>query len=262
MIMENRYKRGLKHLIEDVEYIICPYCNQKKKWLNYFHLKQHNKTIDDVRKEFSTTPTMTLKEAKNRQRARKESTEKIRRTCNEKYGGIGFASKELEDKSRTEIEKIYGNRNIMKTEHGKQFFVGDKNPQKTPEARKRTSETMKGRPSKLKEKTYEEILGEQKTFQRKKELKRSGAIGQSLTSKISKPQLELYKQIKQQYPTAILEYPILDYCLDIAVPEEKLCFEYDGSYWHQDKEKDKKRDEILNKLGWKVIRFRDNFPLI
>jgi very-short-patch-repair endonuclease len=258
--MKTAYEKGIIHLIQDVENIVCPYCNQQRQWLTYNHLKGHQKTIRDVRTEFPNLPTMTLQESLKRKEARQSCTDKIKKTCQQKYGGVGFASKDLKEKYEKTTEERYGNRNIMKTEHGKQFFVGENNPQKNPDVRKRTSETLKGKPSKLKGKTYEEILGEEITIRRKKELKRSGAQGQSLTPRISKPQLQLYEIIKQQYPTAILEYPILDYCLDIAVPEKKLCFEYDGSYWHQDKEKDKKRDQVLYELGWKVIRFRDDLP--
>ena len=186
-------------------------------------------------------------------------TEKIKKTCEKRYGGVGYASKELKEKSDLKTKVIYGKRNIMKTEEGKKHFKGDKNPLRNPEIAKKVSETKKGIPSPLKGKTYEEILGEEKAKRRKKELKRSGAYGQSITPRISAPQLKLFQMVKEKYPTAILEYPVLDYCLDIAVPELKLCFEYDGSYWH-DEERDKKRDEVLERMGWKVIRFIDNLP--
>jgi very-short-patch-repair endonuclease len=263
--MKNRYERGLIHLIKDVKYVICPYCNKNLKWLNYGHLKIHNKTLTDVRKEFPEVPTMTLIESQNRKKARQSCTEKIRKTCEKKYGGIGFASKQLEKKTRDELEKKYGNRNIMKTDHGKNFFVGEKNPAKRPEVRKQHSINLKKRIKEngghwFKGKTYIELFGKEKTKELIKLRKKSGAIGQSLTPRISAPQLELYKLVKKKYPTAILEYPYLDFCLDIAVPDKKICFEYDSSYWHQDPEKDKKRDKILSQLGWKVIRFRDSIP--
>lgn len=45
------------------------------------------------------------------------------------------------------------------------------------------------------------------------------------------------------------------YYLDVAVPKLKINFEYDGDL-HKGKEKeDKERDDFLNSLGWKVIRF-------
>ena len=256
---KNRYRRALQHLIEDVEKVECPYCGKQMQFLHWQHLISHNKHISDVRRDFPKLPTMTLNESLKRKDSRNGCTEKIKETCEERYGGVGFASDDLALKTRHVIKERYGNRNVMKTEHGKKYFRGELNPLKNPEIARRVSKALKGRCSPHKGKTYEEILGEEIAEKRKKELKKSGAYGQSLNTKISAPQLELFKMVKEKYPTAVLEYIILDYCLDIAVPDLKLCFEYDGSYWH-DPEKDKIRDEVLFKLGWKVFRFIDTVP--
>ena len=222
-------------------------------WLDPEKVKQRKKNYE---KNF-----MKKHGVKNPQQL-KEIKEKTNDTLRRRYGCVGFDGK-LGEKSKETIRKKYGNKNIMKTEEGKKHFRGDKNPQKDPEIRKRTSETLKKKIKEnghwLKGKTYEEIMGSKRAEERKKELKKSGAYGQSITPKISAPQLELFKMVKEKYPTAVLEYPVLDYCLDIAVPELKVCFEYDGSYWH-DIEKDKKRDEVLEEMGWKVIRYVDDLP--
>jgi len=77
----------------------------------------------------------------------------------------------------------------------------------------------------------------------------------------SKPQVELFNLIKEIYPTAILNYPIMNYSIDIVIPELKIAFEYDGSYWHKDKEEyDQKRQKEIEDLGWKFIRYIDNVP--
>jgi len=256
----NRYQRFLKHFIKDVEFVTCPYCGKKSQFLHWGHLKKlHNKTIEDIREEFPHSPTMTKKESEKRSASRIKCNNKILKTCETRYGGIGFSSKNLAKKTRDSIKKKYGRKNIMKTNHGKEYFIGDNNPLRDPEVAKKVSSSLKGQSSKLKGKTYEEILGEETAKRRKKELKKSGVYGQSITPKISAPQLELFQMVKEKYPTAVLEYPVLDYCLDVAVPELKLCFEYDGSYWH-DVEKDKLRDEILEGMGWKIARFVDKLP--
>lgn len=185
--------------------------------------------------------------------------DKCSKTNEERYGGVGFASRELSKKSRDTMEVMYGERNIMKTEKGRKHFVGKNNPLKNPDVRKKVSEKLKGRPSKLKGRTYGEIHGPEKAKQLIKERRTDGLKGYLLTPKISAPQLELFNLVKSIFPTAILEYPICGYCLDIAVLNKKLAFEYDGSYWH-DPEKDKKRDEVLDGLGWKTIRFIDRLP--
>jgi len=80
----------------------------------------------------------------------------------------------------------------------------------------------------------------------------------------------LYEIIKEKYPAAILEYEIKHHAsntlyLDIAVPELKLNFEYDGIHWHdlnkvknikKSKLTDEMRDRHLKENGWKIFRFR------
>jgi len=77
----------------------------------------------------------------------------------------------------------------------------------------------------------------------------------------SKPQIELFKIVKKIFPNAELNYPMLNYLLDIAIPDKKIDIEYDCSYWHSE-EKDNRRNEKLHFIGWKVIRFIDRLPSI
>lgn len=75
----------------------------------------------------------------------------------------------------------------------------------------------------------------------------------------SKPQIEMFRIIKNVYKDAILEYPIKinnnkTMWLDVAVPSLKIDFEFDGTYWHKDQNKDILRDNILKSLGWYVVR--------
>ena len=75
----------------------------------------------------------------------------------------------------------------------------------------------------------------------------------------SRPQLWLFNLVRGVYPDAELEYPLewkgYTINLDIAVPSRSLDVEYDGFYWHLDKEMDEARDVVVQSLGWKVIRF-------
>lgn len=267
-----RKEKIRKHNIKDVPYIECPYCKNSKKFkmLHWKHLKDlHNKTIDDLLEEFPSIPTMTLEESNKRSKRRNKCYNKIKETCLKKYGGVGYSSIELDKKSKLTTKNKFGNENIMRTRKGlkilKQTFLekyGVDNPLKDSEISNKKSEKMKGKPSKLKGKTYEEIHGKEKSEQLKEDKKISGAKGYLLAPKISKPQIELYKLVKSIEPSAELDYPLIGYVLDIAIPEKKICIEYDGSYWHQDKNKDKKRDEVLERIGWKTIRFIDRIPTI
>ena len=49
------------------------------------------------------------------------------------------------------------------------------------------------------------------------------------------------------------------YIADFAIPDKKIIIECDGEHWHLiGNSKDRKRDAVLRKLGWKVLRFRGN----
>lgn len=93
--------------------------------------------------------------------------EKRSKTNDERYGGTGFGSDELATKTREVIMEKYGAENIMQTEEGKQHFIGSNNPmsKENPESesrRKSLSEVIKGQPSKLRERDYEDIHGKEK----------------------------------------------------------------------------------------------------
>ena len=53
-------------------------------------------------------------------------------------------------------------------------------------------------------------------------------------------------------------YHVGRFWIDWAFPEQKLGIECDGKWWHQDKEKDKRRDEKLAKGGWQMLHFQDD----
>jgi hypothetical protein len=114
---------------------------------------------------------------------------------------------------------------------------------------------------KLKGRNYESLYGKEKAKQLK-ELKRrlilrEGFIGylHSFIKNPSKPELKLREVVKELYPNCIFSYGILHYAVDIALIDKKIVIESDGEYWHQDKEKDMKRQKKIEDLGWKFIRY-------
>jgi len=255
-----RKRRPSLHLIVDVEYVECPYCGEPFKMLHWQHLKIHNKTIQDVRKEYPDHPTMTLTESNRRSKARLKCNDKINKTCNKKYGGVGFASSELKDKTVDSIQDKYGVDNCMKVDDIALRMGSKLTKEANPERAKKISKSLKGWNNPNKGKTYKEIYGEEKAKELIENRRISGVKGMTMTPKISAPQKELYEKVKKYYPNAKMEFPFAYiFCLDIAIEELKLCIEYDGSYWH-DEEKDAERDETLKKLGWDTIRFIDYVP--
>ena len=78
------------------------------------------------------------------------------------------------------------------------------------------------------------------------------------TQKTSSQQLEIFKILKNEYSICELNYPVSNCSLDcmIEVNNIKIDIEYDGEYWHQDIQKDRKRDEFIKTNNYKILRIK------
>lgn len=77
-------------------------------------------------------------------------------------------------------------------------------------------------------------------------------------NKVSEKELIVYYYIRKYFEDAISSYKNNDiYELDVYVPSLKFAIEYDGAYYHQDCEKDKRKDDICYNLGIKLLRIRE-----
>lgn len=76
------------------------------------------------------------------------------------------------------------------------------------------------------------------------------------TYKTSKPQAELSNLLTKIYGKCEYNKPCGTKLLDcvIIVDGQMIDVEYDGRYWHQDKERDKLRDEFCKTQGYKILR--------
>jgi hypothetical protein len=85
-----------------------------------------------------------------------------------------------------------------------------------------------------------------------------GAYIASFCKNPSKDQVQLYEKVKVFYPSAILNYPYLNYSIDIAITELKIAIEFDGYYhWLPGRqEADRKRQVEIEKGNWKFLRYR------
>lgn len=74
----------------------------------------------------------------------------------------------------------------------------------------------------------------------------------------SSQQIATYNILKDMYNICELNYSYGTYSLDCYVKTNnvEIDVEYDGWYWHQDKEKDNKRDKFMNSQGLKVLRIK------
>lgn len=95
---------------------------------------------------------------------------------------------------------------------------------------------------------------------RKKSFNTLMSNGNIPISKAEKDMVDKIKEIygvENCYPQYIFDRCIFD-CLLIK-DGIKIDIEYDGIYWHQDKEKDKRRDYYTMKRGIKVLRFQSKY---
>ncbi len=112
----------------------------------------------------------------------KEIKEKTMNTCNIKYGGTGFSSKELAKKTKEKIYNKYNTTNIMQSDIGKELFkksmmfkYGEKitNPLHIKKVSEYISKLRKGSISKLKGRKYEDIFGNDKALKLKQNKSRN-----------------------------------------------------------------------------------------
>lgn len=63
---------------------------------------------------------------------------------------------------------------------------------------------------------------------------------------------------RKRLPDLQRQHPIATYCVDFAVPQRWLVIEIDGQAYHsspQQKYNDRLRQQRLENLGWRIIRF-------
>ncbi len=154
-----------KYKVGNVNKVYCPYCGKEfNSFVHWGHLsKIHGKKIEDVNIEFPDHITMTKKyNQKVKEKANsKNRIEKMKQTCKERYGGVGFSGQSGAKSIKT-IKEKYGADNAMKCKEISKKFVGDNNPMKNKNVSEKISKSLKGKPSKFKNKNYNEIFGEEK----------------------------------------------------------------------------------------------------
>lgn len=152
---------------------------------------------------------------------KQEVKKRIQKTTLDKYDGIGFGSKIINEKVKQNNLQRYGGHPSQNSEiKGKTLKIiqeryGGRSPLSDP---------------KVKEKAI-------------KTLYQKGDIP------LSVPQQQVFEQIKRLFPESHCElnYPFFNLSLDIncILNEIKIDIEYDGKYWHQNQQKDRGRDEFV-----------------
>ena len=62
--------------------------------------------------------------------------------------------------------------------------------------------------------------------------------------------------LKDKYEDVYINYPVSSLALDIMVKVDDVMIdiEYDGTYWHRNPSRDRKRDEVVKSFGYKILR--------
>ena len=208
----------------------------------------------------------------------KEIREKTTQTCIEKYG-TKLASQNQDVKKKVQqvcIEK-YGYDNPMKNTEIQNKLketmlekYGVENPFSSNQVKEKIKQTMLEKYNvehysqslEFKEKykqTSLERYGVQHPFQNDEiKNKATQTLCGNGKQRTSSQQLQLYEIIKRKYSNAELNYPFGSCSLDIfiCINNINLDIEYDGWYWHQNKQVDLKRDKFLQSQGFKTLRIK------
>lgn len=170
----------------------------------------------------------------------RKMTTKRKQTCLKKYGVESIMQKdEIKNKAKqTNLDK-----------YGTEYYA------QTDEFKKRVKETCL-------EKYGVESISQLPETKEKVLLTLLNNGGEIPTSKQQIATFEIIKTLFDEN-NVFLNYPFDYYCLDVALVLDyiKIDIEYDGWYWHQDKEKDKYRNDYLINKNWKVLRIKSGVEL-
>lgn len=80
------------------------------------------------------------------------------------------------------------------------------------------------------------------------------------TCPTSSQQIKIHDMLNNIYGNCLLNYPCGRCNLDCytMVNNINIDIEYDGTYWHKDEQKDRRRDEYIKSCGYKIFRIKSN----
>ena len=141
---------------------------------------------------------------------------------------------------------------------------------KTPEEKILEYKTRKGRKQSLNERLKRK--GPRHSKEYKERLRNEMLNGKAIylnrfIKNPSKLEVKLRELIKILYSNCEFQYPVLNYSLDVALPDKKIAIEYDG--WYHFDTQDHidyhfRRQKKIEEQGWKFIRYSmfNKFPSI
>ena len=188
--------------------------------------------------------------------------DRIKETIREKYGCDSIMqSAEIREKiSQTNLEK-YGVENVFANKEIQEKIKAtnlEKYGVSVPSKSKKIQEKIKN--------TMLERYGVEYSMQSDELLSKSRETFYKNNSiSTSKQQKQLYEMLSNLYADKEVQinYPYGRCSLDIAlfIDDKNIDIEYDGWYWHQDLQHDRRRDEFLKSNGWKIIRIKGSHKI-
>lgn len=169
-----------------------------------------------------------------------QAKEKAKQTCLEKYGvEYAMQSEDISSKQKQTCFKKYGVENISQANEVKE----------------------------KKKKTYMEHYGVEypsQSFEIQEKMKQTYVANDNVPT--SSQQVAVYNMLKNYSDNADtkLNYQFRSFVFDTALFLDngiKIDVEYDGYHWHQDAQKDRRRDEVSKSYGWKILRIKGGHKL-
>ena len=101
--------------VEGIDFVVCPYCGMRFSHIQHKHLKQHNKTPEDLKNEFGDDYQIISKRAhENRSKSSKKTQQKLIETGNH----IGWKTRKIRSYAELFWEKVLKNNNLKyESEH-------------------------------------------------------------------------------------------------------------------------------------------------
>ena len=225
---------------EEVEYQ-CDYCKRffHREYKTYIHCRKKNNmdSCEECAHKFKAKETCLERYGVSNPMYLEETKEKIRNTNIDKYGTPNSSSNPLvKEKVKNTLLKKYGTTSLPSV----------------PEIKEKMKNTCLNKYGVEHAGSAPEIIK-----------KRTETLNKNSTQKCSKQQQAIYDMLKEQYSNIELNFSFSTLSLDIALFDDnkKIDIEYDGWYWHQDKNRDRRRDEYLKSQGWKILRIKSGHKI-
>lgn len=235
----------------------CDYCGSiiERSYSDYIRRHKHNQDACKKCKEIKTRNTVMIKYGARTTLSSKEVQDKRKATMVARYGvEHPLQSNQIKKKAQQTLISKYGVDNPAKSNQVQEKIeqtclekYGVRNVFQSLDVQAKAKKTLYNNYG-VYVPMHSEIIKQ----------RFSDSIMESHGCKISTQQLNIYNLLKDVYTECFLNYPcgscFLDCC--VKINDYNFDIEYDAPYWHQDEQRDRRRDEFVKSQGYKVLRIK------